>query len=169
MFAERYFVGKALDIGAGPDGLSRQLGIWPLLTSVTEWDKADGDAQELKGVPDNSYDLVYSSHCLEHMRDDGAAIHRWAQVLKPGGHMVIVVPDFEMYERGEWPSRKNPDHKHRFTFAHCAYLLLECVREVEEIKVERLTEHFDPSLPSHVDQTQGLAECAIEIIVRKSE
>jgi SAM-dependent methyltransferase len=165
VFRERYFVGDALDIGAGSDGLGRQIGVWPLLKTVSEWDVGDGDAQYLEGVPDNSFDLVYSSHCLEHVRNPDAALHRWHDVLKPGGHMVVAVPDYVMYEREQWPSRFNDDHKTRFTFQ----LVAEMLHYYAPIKVERIIEHFDPSLPKDQDQTQGLAECCIELIVRKPE
>lgn len=165
-FATTYFVGKAIDIGSGADPLSRQLGYWPLLKSVDEWDVQDGDAQELPGVADNTYDLVYSSHCLEHVRNPEAALWRWWEVLRPGGHMVVAIPDYEMYERNIWPSRFNPDHKSHFTVYEVAFLI---AGQMNPIKIERITEHFDPSLPVDVDQTQGLAECAIEFIVRKPE
>lgn len=168
MFSTTYFRGKALDIGAGPDGLGKQIALWPLLESVDEWDVGDGDAQELRGVADDSYDLVISSHCLEHLHDSGHALRRWMSVVRPGGHLVATVPDWQMYERKQWPSRFNPDHKNYFpTIRYVADLLRDW--EADVIKIERITEHFDPTLPSDYDQTQGLAECAIEFIVRKPE
>jgi len=165
MFASQYFVGRAIDVGSGNDPLSRQLGFWPLLKSVDEWDVKDGDAQLMLGVPDNSYDLIYSSHCLEHVHEPLPTLWRWLEVLKLHGHMVVSVPDFEMYERGIWPSRFNPDHKSTFGFERVAELLSSTKCEV--IKVERIIAGFDPSLPVSVDQTQTGAECAIEFIVRK--
>jgi SAM-dependent methyltransferase len=165
MFATRYFVGRAIDVGSGNDPLSRQLGFWPLLNSVDEWDVKDGDAQLMQGVPDNSYALVYSSHCMEHVHDPRVALSHWFRILKPGGHVVVSVPDWEMYERGIWPSRFNPDHKSTFGFERVAELLSSTKCEV--IKVERIIAGFDPSLPVSVDQTQTGAECAIEFIVRK--
>ena len=167
MFAQRYFVGRAIDIGSGSDPLSRQLGYWPLLESVDEWDLAEGDAQELPGVANDTYDLVISSHCLEHVREADVTLCRWWEVLKPGGHMVVTVPDWDMYEHRQWPSRFNDDHKSTFDFRRTTELvhMLPC----EAIKVERVVEHFDPSLPKDQDQTQGLAECCIELIVRKPE
>jgi predicted SAM-dependent methyltransferase len=170
MFASRYFVGRAIDIGSGNDPLSRQLGYWPLLQSVDEWDVKDGDAQLLNGVANETYDLVYSSHCLEHVRDPGEAMFNWFRVLKHGGHMVVSVPDWEMYEREIWPSRFNPDHKSVFAFQHVAEHLInddERVHTWDVIKVERIIEGFDPTLPVSVDQTQTGAECAIEFVVRK--
>lgn len=165
MFASTYFRGHAIDIGSGSDPLSRQLGYWPLLKAVDEWDLKDGDAQLMQGVPNDKYDLVYSSHCLEHVRDANAALLRWSEILKPGGHMVVAVPDFAMYERCIWPSRFNPDHKTQFMLGSVALrvMALDC----EAIKIERIIEGFDPSLPVTVDQTQTGAECAIEFVVRK--
>jgi SAM-dependent methyltransferase len=166
-FASTFFRGDAIDIGSGSDSLARQIGYWPLLQSVTSWDKEDGDAQELKGVEDNSFDLTYSSHCLEHVHDPLAALWRWIEVTKPDGHLVVAVPDWEMYERRKpLPSRFNPDHKSVFTFERVAELLGHC-SAADVIKVERITEHFDPALPEDYDQTQGAAECCIEIICKR--
>lgn len=164
-FANLYFVGRALDIGAGNDSLGKQSAHWPKLVSVDDWDKGDGDASRLLGVKDESYDLVYSSHCLEHMDHAASAFARWMEVLKPCGYLVATVPDFEMYEREVWPSQFNPDHKAAFTFFTVASELL--FSEPGVIKVERIVEGFDPSLPPDIDQTQGPAECSIEVIVRK--
>lgn len=165
-FATKYMRGRAIDIGSGPDPLSRQLGYWPLLTSVDCWDKEDGDAQLMEGAPDGAYDLVYSSHTLEHMRDRSIAIQRWWRLVAPYGHLVVVVPDWDLYERRVWPSKKNPDHKHYFTLPIVASLL-DLLDGADPIKIERITEHFEPLLPPDVDQTMGLAEACIEFIVHK--
>jgi len=42
--------------------------------------------------PDGRFDVVLSSHVLEHIRDDGAAISELARVLRPGGWAAIMVP-----------------------------------------------------------------------------
>lgn len=165
MFASTYFVGCALDIGAGNDSLGKQVAHWPKLTSVDDFDVGDGDAQELKSIKLESYDLVYSSHCLEHVRYPGLAVARWMEVLRPGGYLVVVVPDYDMYERGQWPSRFNADHKHAFTFQAVTALIADTW---DAIKVERIIAGFDPSLPLDIDQTSDRdAECAIEFVVRK--
>lgn len=51
--------------------------------------------------PDASVDVVYHSHVLEHMdREDASSFLRdCARVLRPGGIIRIVVPDFECYCR----------------------------------------------------------------------
>lgn len=46
---------------------------------------------------DNSVDLIYASHCLEHFkyRDIGRVLNEWIRVLKPGGLLRLSVPDFD--------------------------------------------------------------------------
>lgn len=164
-YAERWFVGRGLDIGAGPDGLGRSH-TWPH-AAIREWDLADGDATELPGIASGSFDFVYSSHCLEHLLWPVSSLERWAQVLKPGGYLVLVVPDFEMYERGVWPSRIQPEgHKTRWRTRDVADAL---AYNFDLLRLERLEEGFDPTLPITVDQTTPPynAECGIEAIARK--
>lgn len=42
--------------------------------------------------PDNSFDLVWCSHVLEHVPDDGKAMREIHRVLRPGGIAMIQVP-----------------------------------------------------------------------------
>lgn len=167
------FKGHGLDIGAGHDGIAKH-GF-----SVREWDLADGDAQLLKTVPDNKYDFVHSSHCLEHMRNVGQALENWIRVCKPGGYITIVIPDEELYERNHWPSKFNLDHKYSFRIyteknLHKKHInIVDMVKWVassaEVIQIVRIEEGFDWNLPRNIDQTADKAgpECSIEIILRK--
>ena len=43
-------------------------------------------------VPDQSVDLIYASHVLEHVPDDRKAIAELARILKPGGMAILPVP-----------------------------------------------------------------------------
>lgn len=51
--------------------------------------------------PDASVDVVYSSHVLEHLDREVAPrfIRECARVLRPGGLIRVVVPDYERYCR----------------------------------------------------------------------
>ena len=75
-----------------------------------------GDAQLMSNIPDETYDYVYSSHCLEHMRDIPETIKNWCRILKVGGWMYIVVPEYIYYEKCTWPPKFNLDHKHSFSY-----------------------------------------------------
>ena len=105
-FFTKYLSGKVIDIGAGRD----------LVTPTAErFDLEDGDADFITRYRQpQTYDAVHSSHCLEHMVDPVRALNEWWSLVKPGGHLVLVVPEEDLYEQGTWPSRFNADHKHTF-------------------------------------------------------
>lgn len=178
-FHGRYFVGRGLDIGGKPDPLAQYVGVFPRMESVRTWDLDDGDAQLLAGVPDASFDFVHASHSLEHMRDVNEAIGHWIRVLKPLGHLVVTVPDEDLYEQGEWPSRRNSDHKWTFTMAKsqswspCSISMVDlAARFRDALELERLVLHrdfFREELRGKLaDQTlTPVAECAIEAVWRK--
>lgn len=64
--------------------------------SASRWGPLIGDARlpELAGVPDASYDLVAILDVLEHVEDDVAALRGIARRLRPGGKILITVPQF---------------------------------------------------------------------------
>ena len=63
-------------------------------------DIKDGDANVISRYrTKNTYDLVYSSHCLEHMIDAKTALNEWWSLLKTGGYMILVLPDYDLYEQ----------------------------------------------------------------------
>ena len=101
--------GKGIDIGAGR---------WPVRPDVQCFDQVHGDANHItRYAAPASYDYVFSSHCLEHMRDPDHALQEWWKLVKPGVSMLVVVPDEDLYEQGYWPSLFNKDHKFTFTVA----------------------------------------------------
>ncbi len=103
-FFEQYCRGYGLDIGYGGD---------PVIEGVTGWDFEDGDAQDLRGLADESFDFVYSSHLLEHLPDHERALRNWWRVLKSGGYLILLLPHRDLYEKkARLPSRFNEDHKH---------------------------------------------------------
>jgi SAM-dependent methyltransferase len=42
--------------------------------------------------PDQSFELIYCSHVLEHVADDHRALSEFWRVLKPGGKAILMVP-----------------------------------------------------------------------------
>lgn len=105
-FFATYCVGRGLDIGYGGDLLS---------DNCVGWDLEHGDAQLLDGISDDTIDFVYSSHILEHLDDACEALRNWYRVVRPGGYLILFVPDRDLYEKNLClPSRWNPDHKRFF-------------------------------------------------------
>ena len=176
-FATHYFVGDGLDVGSGPDPLARFAALFPLIRSVVPFDLPDGDAQLLAKYPADRFDFLHSSHCLEHLHDPFEGLANWVRVVRPGGHLVVLVPDEDLYEQGAWPSTFNPDHKHTFTFCkvrswspvsvNLTDLLASVADRAEVLKVEVLYQTFLPGR-GRGDQTQNpVGECAIEFVLRK--
>jgi SAM-dependent methyltransferase len=176
-FAARYFVGNGLDVGGGKDSLALYTELFPLIQNVVIYDAPQGDGQKLANVDDESFDFLFSSHCLEHMRDPVEALSNWIRVVKPGGHLVVSVPDEDLYEQGVWPSTFNRDHKWTFTLAkktswspvsvNIAVLLLHFSDKVKPLSVIT-TDHAYRYRLSRFDQTRTpLSECAIEFVLKK--
>lgn len=79
------------------------------------FDRPDGDAQDIGRYVSERFDYVFASHVLEHMKDPEAALASWFALVKPGGHLFVLVPDEDLYELGRFPSLFNDDHKWTFT------------------------------------------------------
>jgi SAM-dependent methyltransferase len=165
-YFETVFVGRGIDIGCGED---------PVTPDCVRWDLPQGDAQELAGVTLETFDWVYSSHCLEDLRDPARAITRWWEVLRPGGSLLVVVPDEDLYEQGIWPSRFNGDHQWSFTihksqsWCPASINLTELVAALPSHKVRwfRLCDAGYDYSGGVWDRTGGAAEAHIEALVEK--
>lgn len=167
-FFSRFCRGKGIDIGHGGD---------KLIPGMDGWEIEAGDAKDLAKIPDQFYDFVYSSHCLEHLTDPAEAFRNWWRVLKPGGYLMVVVPDEDLYEQGVFPSRFNNDHKFTFTISkdkswcdksiNLADLVLELPGH-QVMYIKMVDEGY--SYANHGkgrDQSLGDAEVGIELVVKK--
>jgi len=58
----------------------------------------DLEKELLKDIPDKSIEIIYTSHCLEHLSwpSVDAILKSCYRVLKPGGLMRIVLPDVDI-------------------------------------------------------------------------
>ena len=172
-FWKKIFVGSGIDVGAGDDCLS---GCQP-------FDMPHGDANYLsRYFPEGRFDYLHASNCLEHMRDPRCAMLEWIRVVKPGGRLIITVPDWSGYERLRYPSVTNPDHKASFSMIHFGSLfpihihIPSFLKELEPyattVRAEYIERNFKWKLPPHIDQTWNL-EDAVElwnefVLVKKS-
>jgi 2-polyprenyl-3-methyl-5-hydroxy-6-metoxy-1,4-benzoquinol methylase len=112
-FVTPYLGDNVLEVGAGLGGTTRQLctpafkGQWTCLEPDSELLNQLNGQQERGLIPDvcktqlgTTDDLpsqgVYSSllyiDVIEHIEDDGAELKRAATLLRPGGHLIILVP-----------------------------------------------------------------------------
>lgn len=111
---------RGIEIG-GPSGCFRRRGILPIypvmseldivnFSSKTLWEGSlvegapfapEGrtlgvqllrEATDLHGIADHSYDVIFSSHCLEHSANALRALKEWRRICQPGGYLCLVVP-----------------------------------------------------------------------------
>jgi SAM-dependent methyltransferase len=178
-FSNQYFVGEGIDIGGKPDPLELYSEFFPLMGSVRTWDWEDGDAQEMSSVPDETYTFVHSSHCLEHLVNPKIGLRNWFRILKPGGHLIVTVPDEDLYEQGAWPSTFNFDHKWSFTINKIVswspvslnvFDLLRDLGDSARIKAVQIQDlGYRYSLPRYDQTSSPVSESAIEFIVQKMD
>ncbi|MBN1788496.1 MAG: class I SAM-dependent methyltransferase [Sedimentisphaerales bacterium] len=162
-FFEKYCQGKGLDIGYGGDAITNQ---------CCGWDIEDGDGQKLETITDEEFDFVYSSHLLEHMNSAEEALKNWWRVLKPGGYLILYLPERELYERRKaLPSRWNPEHKRFFLLdkddppdtVGIIPLASRCLSDYEIMEAKVCDDGH--KIPAEDLQSQG--EYSIEIVLKK--
>jgi hypothetical protein len=130
----------------------------------------------MEGVEDNQYNFVHSSHCLEHLNNVYVAMSNWIRITKPGGFIIVTVPDEDMYEHLCWPSPHNPDHKWSFTIyktrskmPRSINIVDLCLHFADQIQVEKIQQIRDFWVETKEDLTQKHnPECAIEFVFRKN-
>lgn len=106
------------DMGCGkykfhPDAVG--IDAWP-------YESADmvGDVFDSWWIEDNHFDGIAASHILEHCKIPvKKALAEWKRVLKPGGHLVVIVPDAE----NRPGTICEPSHAHAFTLEVLKHLL----------------------------------------------
>ncbi|MBU1099505.1 MAG: class I SAM-dependent methyltransferase [Bacteroidetes bacterium] len=61
------------------------------------------------GLPDESYDLIFSAGLMEHFKDETALIKEWKRLLSPKGFLITFVPAryslwqlYQLLHLGQW-------------------------------------------------------------------
>ncbi|RKM94670.1 class I SAM-dependent methyltransferase, partial [Aquimarina sp. BL5] len=120
--------GTLLDIGAGTGDflIEANKKHWQVI-GIEPNEQARALAKE-KGIvlePDatklssNSFDIITMWHVLEHVPDLSAQIKELKRLLKPGGHLIIAVPNFKSYDalyyKSFWAAYDVPRHLWHFS------------------------------------------------------
>lgn len=119
-----YCTGNGLDIGSGGDPVvpsAIQVELPPAQyatyndghTPQCPVHYASPDAATRLPFKDATLDYVYASHLLEDYSNWWLVLAEWVRVLRGGGHLIILVPDFERWRvavaNGQPP---NSAHQH---------------------------------------------------------
>ena len=54
------------------------------------------DATDLNTIASASYDFLFASHSLEHIANPLKALKEWVRVVKPGGSIILILPEKTM-------------------------------------------------------------------------
>ncbi len=97
-----------------------------------------------ESLRDQTFDCILFSHVLEHLRDPAALVARTSQLLRPGGRVVIAIPNVMFFKmrlqflRGDF--RYHPEggilddtHLHFYTFFTADEYLLSASPELQLI------------------------------------
>lgn len=120
--------GKLLDLGAGTGDflVEAQKHGWAV-TGIEPNPKARGIAvskgvdfmEGLEQIPTGTFDVVTLWHVLEHVPDVEQQIRELKRVLKPGGVIVVAVPNFKSYDAKKygsyWAAYDVPRHLWHFS------------------------------------------------------
>lgn len=134
--------GRVLDVGCGRGTLLAALADRGLEAHGLEInpDAAEGADPRAKiriagslaeaGYSANSFDMVIYWHVFEHLRDPRAALEEVWRVLRPGGFVVIAVPNFSSWQArstgAAWFHLDPPRHIYHFPVASLKTLLTNC-------------------------------------------
>ena len=123
--------GTLLDVGAGTGAFSNamQLAGWKI-TALEPDDTARGNALTKYGLilqsPDTlftldaeQFDAITMWHVLEHVHDLHGHLSQFQKLLKPGGRLLIAVPNYTSYDaksyREHWAAYDVPRHLYHFS------------------------------------------------------
>ena len=184
-YRNRIFRGRVADLGGAANPFADLRPAFPQVSEVVTVDICPtttpgiiADLNTWEPEPE-SFECIIASHSLEHLHYPMGAFQRWEQGLRPGGHLLVIVPSWETYERKRWPAQVNPDHKTAWTigghglstmseqagFSHIRSVLwLPLYTEI--VRLTTLDEGFKPNA-EHDQILEGSCECAIELVTRR--
>ncbi len=137
--------GKLLEIGCGNGNYLALMSRWGWATEGLDFDQAAVSKARQKGLnvirgdlefqryPDCCFDVVFSSHVIEHVTDPAALVAESLRVLKPGGRCIVVTPNVLSWSHRlfgrHWRGLEPPRHLHLFTPQSLRNLAASCGAE----------------------------------------
>jgi ubiquinone/menaquinone biosynthesis C-methylase UbiE len=106
-----YTMGNGLDLGPQCDPIS------PRAVRIDQdlaWAHLRGDVSRLHWFADSCMDFVHASHVLEDFDFARwpAVLAEWSRVLRPGGYLILAVPDRERF-RAKVATGQPDNHAHK--------------------------------------------------------
>ena len=144
--------GKALDIGCGVGDFLHTMeqhgwdctGVEPSEDAkVIAKKRIKGQllsSEEQENLPDSSFDIITMWHVLEHVDDIRWQIQQLHRLCKPGGRIIIALPNYKSYDgqyyKAEWAAYDVPRHLNHFNKETLIKILEES--GLRHVKTEKL-------------------------------
>jgi predicted SAM-dependent methyltransferase len=148
--------GNGLDIGYGGDPIVPSAICIDLDTPYANYlshpQHLHGDASSLYWFIDECLDYAYSSHVLEDFIDTEDVLREWSRVLKPGGNLVLFLPDEQAY-RAYCAVNGNEPNKHHIHQEFSLNYLKEIVGLIGGLEV--------------IHELYPVAEYSFELVLKK--
>ncbi|MBL9138397.1 MAG: methyltransferase domain-containing protein [Verrucomicrobiales bacterium] len=112
---ERFCIGNGIDVGFGGDPIAPHALCMDLPQPYARYRRhvqhLHGSAEDLRWFRDDALDWLYSSHVLEDFPDTLKVLDEWIRVVRPGGHIILYLPDEQTY-RAYCASKGKPPNAH---------------------------------------------------------
>jgi SAM-dependent methyltransferase len=135
------------------------------------------DGERLASFGDGTVDFVIANHLLEHTEDPIAALESWVRVTRPGGVILITLPDARhtfdsvrprttvehvIADHSDGPGRSREAHYAEWAETVERLPAEDVPRRVQELAAAKRREHF------HVWELEGFLELlgALDLPVR---
>jgi SAM-dependent methyltransferase len=63
----------------------------------------------------NLFDIIIIDKCLQKIENFYSIFENAKRTLKNNGELILVLPDYRLYEKCLWPSKFNKNHMHSFS------------------------------------------------------
>lgn len=130
--------GDGIDIGFGGDPIVPHAICMDLQQGYAHYDNhvqhLHGDARDLHWFRSGSLDWVYSSHVLEDFEDTQSVLDEWLRVVKPGGHVVLYLPDEQSY-RGHCFQQGKPPNIHHIHEDFSLGYVMKCLAHRDDVEI----------------------------------
>jgi SAM-dependent methyltransferase len=176
-YANIWLSGQGLDISDASDPLSSYTSSFPKISALDLLDQAATHPEYLDNIPNDTYDFVHSAFQLQYFEQPFVAVRNWLRVIKPGGFLIIKVPDEDLWYQGVWPPTVDPAAKFSFSlykskswnvqYSINSYsFFTQNAIYIDVLKGDRLDENYNYATPN-IDQISNSCECGVEFVLRR--
>lgn len=165
---EKGFKVKGIDFAKNAVERARQRGI----------DAVIGDLDEGINEENSSYDIIVATDILEHVYDPMFVLQEAERVLRPGGHIIVNVPNLVTPMVRLWTlfgySYQEPVYRRRHIYKHHTFFTLSLIRHMLEFAKFNVTTHQRVANITKKKQVKGrgiplLLTHSLTILARKEK